>query len=81
MIQFVRPFDLSRAPLLRVGCKTKQDEIILLVDMHHIISDGVSHEILLYDFMALYRGKNCRLYESSIKILPNGKIVRRKKRI
>jgi amino acid adenylation domain-containing protein/non-ribosomal peptide synthase protein (TIGR01720 family) len=27
---------------------------ILLVDMHHIISDGVSHEILIKDFMALY---------------------------
>ena len=28
-----------------------------MVDMHHIISDGVSHEILLHDFQALYEGK------------------------
>ncbi len=64
---FVRPFDLSRAPLLRVvvihtpasGHPSQEgipgDKYILLVDMHHIISDGVSHNILVQDFMALSR--------------------------
>jgi tyrocidine synthetase-3 len=55
---FVRPFDLSRAPLLRVEMiKTKEHKHLLMVDMHHIISDGTSHEILVRDFTALYEGK------------------------
>ncbi|OUM56129.1 hypothetical protein PIROE2DRAFT_19411, partial [Piromyces sp. E2] len=33
---FVRPFDLSKAPLIRVGFV--EDEV-LLIDMHHLISD------------------------------------------
>ncbi|HLP61663.1 MAG TPA: condensation domain-containing protein, partial [Candidatus Deferrimicrobium sp.] len=54
---FVKPFDLSRAPLLRVGLvHTEEDKYILMVDMHHIISDGISHEILLKEFTAIYTG-------------------------
>lgn len=55
---FVRPFDLSRAPLLRTGLINKsENHNILLVDMHHITADGVSHQILLEDFTALYNGQ------------------------
>ncbi|MCP5054263.1 MAG: AMP-binding protein, partial [bacterium] len=55
---FVRPFDLSNAPLLRVGLvKGGEDEHLLMVDMHHIISDGVSMGVLETDFIALYRDK------------------------
>jgi amino acid adenylation domain-containing protein len=61
MIQdLVKPFDLSKAPLMRVGLIEKgnsRDKHILVVDMHHIISDGVSHSILIQDFMALYKGE------------------------
>ncbi|MCU0288458.1 MAG: amino acid adenylation domain-containing protein, partial [Acidobacteria bacterium] len=54
---FIRPFDLSRAPLLRAGwTKLENQQYLLMVDMHHIISDGISHDILLKDFMALYKG-------------------------
>ncbi|HLP58377.1 MAG TPA: condensation domain-containing protein, partial [Candidatus Deferrimicrobium sp.] len=56
---FIRPFDLSKAPLLRVGLqKIKKDKHILMVDMHHIISDGISMNILVKDFMALYQEEN-----------------------
>jgi acyl carrier protein len=55
---FIRPFDLSKAPLLRVGLinleKTKH---ILMIDMHHIISDGTSVGIFIEEFMALYHGE------------------------
>ncbi|HLP45945.1 MAG TPA: condensation domain-containing protein, partial [Candidatus Kapabacteria bacterium] len=52
---FVRPFDLTQAPLLRVGLT--EGNRYLLVDMHHIISDGISHEVLRDDFKAFYEGK------------------------
>ncbi|MGD2087187.1 MAG: amino acid adenylation domain-containing protein, partial [Candidatus Aminicenantes bacterium] len=56
---FIRPFDLSQAPLLRVGLQKNRDgSPMLLVDMHHIISDGVSHEILVKDFMRYYVGED-----------------------
>ena len=55
---FIRPFDLSCAPLLRVGfVKSIDGTCLLLVDMHHIISDGISHQVLNADFMAFYEGK------------------------
>ncbi len=55
--EFVRPFELSNAPLLRVGLlENEEDGRLLLIDMHHIISDGVSHTILAREFSALYRG-------------------------
>ncbi|MCK4762581.1 MAG: amino acid adenylation domain-containing protein, partial [Candidatus Aminicenantes bacterium] len=59
-LEFIRPFDLSQAPLLRVGLISDEsggDNHILVVDMHHIISDGVSRDILVQDFMAFYEGK------------------------
>ncbi len=55
---FIRPFDLSLAPLLRVGViRVEKEEHILVVDMHHIIHDGVSQVIFLKDFSALYAGE------------------------
>jgi hypothetical protein len=54
---FVRPFDLSRSPLLRVGLVQEinsRGKHILMIDMHHIITDGVSQAILRQEFMSLY---------------------------
>ncbi|MCP5104796.1 MAG: AMP-binding protein, partial [bacterium] len=56
--EFIRPFDLSRAPLLRVELvQSEEGNYMLMVDMHHIISDGVSVSILLREFMSLYKGE------------------------
>ncbi len=53
---FTRPFVLSQAPLLRVGVvKTGNRNHLLLTDMHHIISDGISLLLLSRDFTDLYR--------------------------
>ncbi|MCP5101763.1 MAG: non-ribosomal peptide synthetase, partial [bacterium] len=55
---FIRAFNLSLAPLLRVGLvEPSEGNPILLVDMHHIIADGASQEILQNEFMALYTGE------------------------
>lgn len=54
----IRPFDLAQAPLMRVSLiKRKEKEHLLVVDMHHIITDGVSNAILNRDFILLYAGK------------------------
>lgn len=52
---FVRPFDLSSAPLLRVGFIHTPEYDLLLTDVHHIISDGLSLDILREEFVALYK--------------------------
>ncbi|MGE5342506.1 MAG: amino acid adenylation domain-containing protein [Candidatus Omnitrophota bacterium] len=54
---FIRPFDLSHAPLLRVAVIKDGKRSILLVDMHHIVTDGVSQDMLMREFIALYSGK------------------------
>jgi amino acid adenylation domain-containing protein len=54
---FVRPFDLSRAPLLRAGVIKTPENNILLIDMHHIVSDGLSLDVLKNEFLALHEGK------------------------
>lgn len=55
--KFIRPFDLSTAPLLRAGLiRLNEEEHILVIDRHHIISDGISLEIFMRDFMSLYQG-------------------------
>ncbi|MGB5927686.1 MAG: amino acid adenylation domain-containing protein, partial [Cyclobacteriaceae bacterium] len=55
---FVRPFNLSEGSLVRAGLVTLEDnnDYLLMVDMHHIISDGVSQSILVSDFLSLYDG-------------------------
>jgi hypothetical protein len=56
---FLRPFELSRAPLGRVGLiEESPARYILMIDMHHIITDGISMEILIRDFAGLYRGED-----------------------
>jgi len=53
--KFVRPFDLSQCPLIRVGLiEIEAKEHILMLDLHHIVSDLLSHAILINDFLALY---------------------------
>lgn len=56
---FIRPFDLSRPPLLRVGLiKIGEGTNLLMTDMHHLISDGISMMITIRDFLLLYRGED-----------------------
>ncbi len=57
---FVRPFDLSRAPLLRAGlikAVPGSASHILMIDTHHIVFDGTSLMVFLQEFLALYAGE------------------------
>ncbi|NLD49227.1 MAG: amino acid adenylation domain-containing protein, partial [Clostridiaceae bacterium] len=56
--RFVRPFDLSKPGLIRV-CLIKSNEgsYVLMMDIHHIICDGSSIDILLKELISLYNGQ------------------------
>ncbi|MDB4896570.1 MAG: non-ribosomal peptide synthetase, partial [Firmicutes bacterium] len=50
-----RPFDLETGPLLRTGLlRLSETEHVLLVTMHHIISDGWSIGVFIREVSALY---------------------------
>ncbi|GAB4211254.1 MAG: hypothetical protein OHK0022_45600 [Roseiflexaceae bacterium] len=51
-----RPFDLTQGPLFRVDLlRLGPDQHILLLTLHHIISDGWSWSVVLGDLAALYQ--------------------------
>ncbi|WP_020617754.1 non-ribosomal peptide synthetase [Paenibacillus daejeonensis] len=65
---WVRPFELDRLPLMRSGLLQMDDRRhLLLLDLHHIISDGVTMAVLLDELIALYRGEELSLAELQYK--------------
>lgn len=61
---FIKPFNLSKAPLLRaVLVKQSQDLYYLIVDMHHIISDAMSLSIIVEEFSRIYNSEELKLPE------------------
>eukprot|EP00833_Pecoramyces_ruminatium_P013669 jgi/Orpsp1_1/1187701/evm.model.d7180000059555.1 len=48
---FIRPFELDKAPLMRVGFINDE---ILLIDMHHIICDGSTDLIIMNELNKYY---------------------------
>eukprot|EP00833_Pecoramyces_ruminatium_P011934 jgi/Orpsp1_1/1185966/evm.model.c7180000096256.1 len=48
---FIRPFELDKAPLMRVGFINDE---ILLIDMHHIICDGATDLIIMNELNKYY---------------------------
>ncbi len=54
--QFVQSFDLGNLPLFRACLvEISSESFILMTDMHHIVSDGISISILIDEFMRLYQ--------------------------
>jgi surfactin family lipopeptide synthetase B len=51
---FIKPFDLSKAPLFRCKVVNLNTKSFILFDMHHIISDGVSLRIFIEELCSLY---------------------------
>jgi len=60
---FVKPFSLEEAPLLRVAIVKLEKRSIILLDIHHIICDGKSLQILLQEIETLYNGGNLSTLE------------------
>ena len=53
--EFVKPFDLEKASLARFGIlEITPEEKLLIMDIHHIVCDGMSQINLLSDFFKLY---------------------------
>jgi amino acid adenylation domain-containing protein len=51
-----KPFDLTRGPLLRATLmRLDKEEHVLVVTMHHIVSDGWSMGVLVREVAALYK--------------------------
>lgn len=54
---FIRPFDLKNDLLIRAGIiRLDEGEHILMFDVHHIVSDGVSQSIIMHDLLNFYNG-------------------------
>ncbi|MEC0247121.1 amino acid adenylation domain-containing protein, partial [Paenibacillus chitinolyticus] len=54
---FLQPFRLEQAPLLRMELvRMEHESSVLLLDMHHIITDGTSMGILMSDLTRFYEG-------------------------
>ena len=53
--KLIKPFELSKAPLFRLFyIKIEGEKSLLLLDMHHLISDGTSNVILFDEFRKLF---------------------------
>src|SRR5512140_1217116 len=54
--EFARPFDLANGPLLRITLlQLRNDDHLLLLTMHHIISDARSVEVFFSELWTLYQ--------------------------
>ncbi|WP_236709413.1 condensation domain-containing protein, partial [Pseudomonas sp. Leaf127] len=66
-----RPFDLEHGPLLRVRLLgLAEDAHVLVVTLHHIVSDGWSMPVLVDELVQLYEGYSQGLAEVSLPALP-----------
>lgn len=65
--KFIRPFDLMHVPLIRVSLAKINDsnKHLLMIDMHHIIADGASVEVLEKELITFY--ENGKLPELRIQ--------------
>ena len=55
--EFVRPFNLKQGPLYRFEIVTTEERIALLMDIHHLINDGGSLNLLIHQLCALIDGE------------------------
>ncbi|CAM3276101.1 MULTISPECIES: non-ribosomal peptide synthetase [Saccharibacillus] len=56
--EFVRPFDLAEGPLMRMQVvRIGDDAGFILFDMHHIVSDGATVNLIARDFARFYQGE------------------------
>ncbi|EOZ4893262.1 pyoverdine non-ribosomal peptide synthetase PvdD [Pseudomonas aeruginosa] len=65
-----RPFDLERGPLLRVSLlRLAEDDHVLVLVQHHIVSDGWSMQVMVEELVQLYAAYS-RGLEVALPALP-----------
>jgi amino acid adenylation domain-containing protein len=55
--EFVRPFNLQKAPLYRFEVVKTERTVYLLMDIHHLVFDGGSADLLIREIHAAMEGK------------------------
>ncbi|MGP3933082.1 amino acid adenylation domain-containing protein [Nonomuraea sp. KM88] len=55
--RWIRPFDLARAPLWRAALVRHGDGARLVLDIHHLLTDGHALTLLMGEWAALVRGE------------------------
>lgn len=65
---FVKPFDLSKAPLFRSSILVSESNVYLLIDFHHLISDGTSMKIIFDNIDLAYLDKPLPIQESTLQV-------------
>lgn len=57
-LEYVKPFELDKPPLMRAGLiKVEEERHFFVLDIHHIISDGTSVKLMAQELKALYQGE------------------------
>ncbi|MBP5375564.1 MAG: amino acid adenylation domain-containing protein, partial [Bacteroidaceae bacterium] len=57
-LEFVKPFNLRQGPLYRMEIVTTEQWVYLMMDIHHLIVDGGSFDVLLTQLFDLLNGKD-----------------------
>ena len=55
--EFVRPFNLNRGPLYHFEIVTTEQQVYLLMDVHHLVFDGASMDLFLNQLCATLNGE------------------------
>ncbi len=55
--EFVKPFNLRQGPLYRMEIVTTEQWVYLMMDIHHLVIDGGSFDVLLTQLFDLLNGK------------------------
>ena len=58
--EFVKPFNLGKAPLIHVELDHYENQYLLQLDIHHIICDGSSIAIFMKELCDLYNDKEVK---------------------
>ncbi|WHT91495.1 amino acid adenylation domain-containing protein [Bacillus cereus] len=76
---FVQPFNLNKLPLFKCELlKVGEDSYLFLLDMHHIISDGISLNIFMNDLIKYYNGESLPPLRVQYKDYANWQLSRSK---
>ncbi|WCM49879.1 non-ribosomal peptide synthase/polyketide synthase [Pseudomonas sp. WJP1] len=68
--EIARPFDLQHGPLLRVSLlQLDLDDHVLVLTLHHIVTDGWSMGVLIEEFSRLYAA-HCQGQSAELEMLP-----------